>query len=81
MSNIIYSKDSLKTLKSYDSKTSDRLVTAIESIPLGDIKKLKGSNVPPLFRLRVGKYRVVYIVEDNDIIKVIKIDTRGDVYK
>ncbi len=48
MSNIIYSKDSLKTLKSYDSKTSDRLVTAIESIPSGDIKKLKGNNVPPL---------------------------------
>lgn len=81
MSNIIYSKDSLKTLKSYDSKTSDRLIIAIESIPLGDIKKLKGNNVPPLFRLRVGKYRVVYIIEDNDIIKVIKIDTRGDVYK
>lgn len=81
MSNIIYSKDSLKILKSYDNKTSDRLIIAIESIPLGDIKKLKGNNVPPLFRLRVGKYRVVYIVEDNDIIKVIKIDTRGDVYK
>lgn len=81
MSNIIYSKESLKTLKTYDKTTVNRLVIAIEGIPLGDIKKLQGKSLPPLYRLRVGKYRVIYSIESDKIIKIIKIDTRGDVYK
>jgi len=61
MIKIIYSKDSKKSLDSYDKKTSLRIIKAIDDIPLGDIKRLEGNNVPILFRLQVGKYRVVYI--------------------
>ncbi|MDR7855646.1 type II toxin-antitoxin system RelE/ParE family toxin [Tissierella sp.] len=77
----IYSKDSKKSLESYDKKTGLRIIKAIEDIPLGDIKRLEGNNVPILFRLRVGKYRIIYSYLDKDCIKVIKIDTRGDIYK
>ncbi len=44
-----------------------------------DIKKLQGE---PYFRLRVGKWRIIYHREDEiKIISIEKIKARGDVYK
>ena len=61
--------------------TQIRIVKAIELLPNGeDIKKLKGHN--DLFRLRVGDYRIIYTVDNGElIIYVIDINNRGDVYK
>lgn len=43
-----------------------------------DCKKLTGSN---LFRVRVGAYRIVYEIKDNDVVVVIvKVGHRRDVY-
>ena len=81
MIKIVYSKDAKKTLDSYENKTAKRILDAIDKIPLGDIKKLVGNNVPPLFRIRIGKYRVIYFYSNNDCLNIIKIDTRGDIYK
>lgn len=81
MTKIIYSKSSRKTLETYDKKLALRIIKGIEEIPLGDIKKLEGSKVPILYRLRIGKYRVIYSYLNEDTIQVIKIDTRGDIYK
>ena len=81
MIKIVYSKDAKKTLDSYENKTAKRILDAIDKIPLGDIKKLVGNNVPPLFRIRIGKYRVIYFYWNNDWLNIIKIDTRGDIYK
>jgi len=41
-------------------------------VKLGDVKGV--------FRLRVGDYRVVYRIEDDEVL-VLKIGYRGDVYK
>jgi len=46
----------------------------------GDVKKLKGNDIPPIFRLRVSKYRVLFYMDETDI-KILKVDSRGDVYK
>ncbi|MCK7536943.1 MAG: hypothetical protein MZV63_41275 [Marinilabiliales bacterium] len=46
----------------------------------GDIRKLKGQAIKNSFRLRVGRYRVVYIGRGDEI-RILKIDTRGDIYK
>ena len=81
MIKIVYSKDAKKTLDSYENKTAKRILDAIDKIPLGDIKKLVGNNVPHLFRIRIGKYRVIYFYSNNDCLNIIKIDTRGDIYK
>jgi len=44
-----------------------------------DIDVLKGRNG---FRLRVGQYRIIYTRQDDQlIIEVVKIRTRGDIYK
>ena len=81
MSSIVYSKQAKKALKGFDKKTAMRIKKSIDGIPAGDIKCLEGNNLPPLFRLRVGKYRIVYFIERDRQIKILKIDSRGDVYK
>ena len=57
------------------------IVEAIEKLPdNGDIRKLKGQRSKNIFRLRVGGYRVLFIRE-GDSIRILDIDTRGDIYK
>ena len=80
MSRIIYLKAAFKSLEKFDIKIRSKIIEAIEKIPQGDIKKLKGDNRPVLYRLRIGKYRVIYHIEDENII-IAKIDTREDIYK
>lgn len=80
MRSIIYLKSAFKSLSEYDKDTRIRIADAIDKIPQGDIKRLQDQKHPPLYRLRVGKYRIIYHIENNDII-IAKIDTCGDVYK
>lgn len=80
MKRITYLKNAYKTLESYDKGTISRILNAISSIPRGDIKRLQGEKHPPLYRLRVGKYRIIYSIEPDELL-VVKIDTRGDIYK
>ena len=52
-----------------------------EQIQFYDIKLCKG-NLDGLMRLKTGKYRTIFkIINDRLIIFLIKIDSRGDVYK
>ena len=47
--------------------------------PTPDIEKLKGGAG---YRLRVGQYRIIYTrYDDQLIIEVVKIRSRGDIYK
>jgi mRNA interferase RelE/StbE len=79
--NITFSKASRKYLARREKKTSAVIVEAIEGLPeKGDIRMLKGRSIKNIYRLRVGKYRVIYIWEREEI-EIIDIDTRGDVYK
>jgi mRNA interferase RelE/StbE len=80
MRKITYLKNAYKSLAVYYKDTRKRIIDAVEAIPQGDIKKLQGEKYPPLYRLRVGKYRIIYLIEQDEIL-IAKIDTRGDVYK
>ena len=78
---ILYSRTSLKYLEKAEKELARKIVEGINKLPdKGDIKKLKGQKVKSLFRLRIGKIRIIYTIDDDEL-KVIKIDTRGDVYK
>ena len=77
--NIKYEKACLKYLKKLDRNTQLRIIKSINQLPSGDVKKLQGKAED--YRLRVGKYRIVYMYENEQTIKIIKIDTRGDIYK
>ena len=77
---IYFSRESQNALKSYDRKIRTRILQAIARIPKGSIRPLIGSN-PRVYRLRVGKYRALFIYDTDKNIKILKIDSRGDVYK
>jgi mRNA interferase RelE/StbE len=59
-------------------KQGARIKRAISTLPAGDVKKLKG--IDGGYRLRVGSVRVLF-EKESDKIHVIRIDSRGDVYK
>ena len=69
---IIYSKDAIKFLRKQTRQTQNRIISAIEKIPNGDIRKLKGRNG---YRLRVGTFRILFD-EKGTIINIIDIDNR-----
>ncbi|OGC04014.1 hypothetical protein A2276_05295 [candidate division WOR-1 bacterium RIFOXYA12_FULL_43_27] len=72
-----------KELKKYPSKFQDRLVARILGLgnqprPFG-CKKLHGSEY---YRIRIGDYRVVYSIRDNDKqVKILDIGHRKDIYR
>lgn len=84
---IRYSKDALKFLSKLDKKSVDRIREAIAGLtcnpPVGDIKTMQGYN-DGRKRLRVGSWRIIYRLESDktvEIIFVIDIGNRGDIYK
>ena len=76
--NILFSKKAEKYLASLVPRVAFNIVNRIELIPEGDIRPLAGRTGE--YRLRVGKYRIIFFISE-DTISVVKIDTRGDVYK
>ena len=72
-----YSKQARKFLEKQEQRVRQRIEAAIQELPAGDVKKLKGQ---PYYRLRVGDFRVIFDREGS-VILVVKIDNRGQVYK
>ncbi|WP_332367410.1 type II toxin-antitoxin system RelE family toxin [Micromonospora sp. WMMC241] len=72
-----------KLLRKLDRPVQARLVAAIAGLaadprPVG-VKALVGH--PGLLRIRVGSYRVVYLVRDDElIVLVVQLGHRSDVY-
>lgn len=80
---IKYSNSAKKYIESLDSKTKKRIKQAIDGLPNGDVKVLKGYD-DKRKRLRVGKYRIIYnyITErEVEILYIMDVDSRGDIYK
>ena len=75
---IFFSKKAENYLLSLPPRISMHILKKIEEIPEGDIRPLSGRKDE--FRLRVGKFRVLFYIDEENL-KVFKIDTRGDVYE
>ena len=74
-----------KSLKKLDNSISQRIIEIIEKLAedpiLHDSKRIIGIK-EKVFRIRVGKFRVLYRVDyENFCIVIIDIDTRERVYK
>ena len=80
MYQIIIKKKAKKFIDSLPVNGRRRVVAAIELLPNGeDIKKLKGHD--KLLRLRVGEYRIIYTVDNGElIVYVIDAGSRGQIY-
>lgn len=80
MYQIIIKKKAKKFIDDLPTNERSRVVAAIERLPDGeDIKKLKGRD--NLLRLRVGQYRIIYTVDNGElIVYVIDAGNRGQIY-
>lgn len=80
MYKIIIQKKAKKFIKSLPKNDRIRVVAAIEQLPNGsDIKSLKGHD--GFFGLRVGSYRIIYTVDNGELIAyVIGPNNRGQIY-
>lgn len=84
---IQYEKSAIKYLKSLQRGQRNLILEAIEKLTHkpaeGDIKKMSGYR-DDRYRLRVGKYRVIYKYLTNkeiEILSIMDIGSRGDIYK
>jgi mRNA interferase RelE/StbE len=81
---VIIDKTATSYLEKLPNNLQARIQTKIDNLaddprPSG-IKELKGSK--GFYRLRVGSYRVIYTIIDNLLlVTVLRIGSRGDVYK
>jgi mRNA interferase RelE/StbE len=84
MFNVEFSSKARKFLKKIDSETWKRLMEKIEKLrddPFpSDLKRVIGRK-EKTFRIRVGDYRILYIVFfDKNLLFISKIDKRSKVY-
>ncbi|MBO5383432.1 MAG: type II toxin-antitoxin system RelE/ParE family toxin [Ruminococcus sp.] len=80
MYKIIIKKKAKKFIDKLPQNERIRIAKAIQALPNGEnIKKMKGYS--DLFRLRVGDYRIIYSVNNGELL-VIVIDAgnRGEIY-
>ena len=84
---VLFDKKAKKFIETQDVSTKQRFLKGILGLtqkpPVGDIKKLQGYTDGRL-RLRVGKFRIIYRYttdETIEILHIMDIDSRGDIYK
>lgn len=77
---ISYSKSFEKKFSKYDRKLQEKIFQAIQNIPEGDIKRLTRDDIPPIYRIRVSKYRILFHMNEEEV-QILKVDSRGDIYK
>ncbi|TCX51906.1 MULTISPECIES: type II toxin-antitoxin system RelE/ParE family toxin [unclassified Dehalobacter] len=84
---IKYTKTAVKVINSLDKAMKLKIKNGIEGLteapPKGDIKQLQGYD-PSLYRLRIGKYRILYeytIIDNKQALIIKDIGSRGDIYK
>ena len=85
MFSIEYSKAARKALKAMPRKASRLIMENVETLaidpmaPNNNVKKLTSH---PGYRLRVGDWRVVYLIHEQALlIAVVRIAPRGDAYQ
>lgn len=82
-----YSKSAIKAIHAMDKQTKQRIHNGILGLmhkpPVGDTKPMQGF-FDERYRLRVGKYRIIYkfgLENELEILHIIDIGSRGDIYK
>ena len=84
MYQIRFTKSATKALRKLPPAIIPKIIKKVESLKAnpraGDTKKLRGTS-SDLWRIRVGDYRVIYLIEDEiKVLTVTKVGDRKDIY-
>ena len=79
---IVIEKAAEKFIVKLPRPDKERGLKAISRLPeQGDIKQLKGQKSRGMFRLRVGDYRIIYTVDDGQLVVcIVDAGNRGQIY-
>ena len=79
---IVIEKAAEKFIVKLPRPDKERILKAISRLPeQGDIKQLKGQKSRGMFRLRVGDYRIIYTVDDGQLVVcIVDAGNRGQIY-
>lgn len=85
MHKLIFKKAALKAIRKMPKPQAQKLQSELEIMACdphayqGDWKPMKGA---PFWRLRQGSYRAICSIDDGElVVLVLKVGSRGDVYK
>ena len=76
---IIWHDNAIKKLKKLPKDVQDRIVSAVEKLPMGNVKALSGS-YKGSYRLRVGQWRVLFFYQEKDIV-IFAVKHRREAYR
>jgi mRNA interferase RelE/StbE len=79
---IVYTNRAVKDISSFDQETKERIREALERYsesPLSHAKKMSDSSLGT-YRFRIGDYRVIFDIEDHDII-ILRAGHRQSIYR
>ena len=80
---VVWSPEARTDLRSIERDTALRLLKALDRLlktGTGNVKQLEGFS-PPLFRLRIGAWRLIYRKLGNDTIEIVRVRNRKDAYR
>ena len=64
---ISYSKTFEKKFSKYDKKLQEKMFNDIQNLPNGDVKRLTSNELPPIYRVRISKYRILFHMNEEEI--------------
>ena len=82
---ILWHEDALKDLKNIDNKDAKKIVDKVENYLTQNPSKLGKpliGHLQGLFRYRIGKYRIIYHIQENKlVVLVLKVGRRDKIYR
>lgn len=85
MYKLIIDKKAEKYIKKLDNPTQKRLLNVMIELaenPFSDMSVARMKGYTNTFRKRVGSYRIIFEIDQgNLVILVLKVGSRGDIYK
>lgn len=80
---VVWSPEARADLRAVDRDTALRLLKSLDRFlktGAGNVKQLEGFN-PPLFRIRIGAWRLIYRKQVDNAIEVVRVRNRKDAYR
>ncbi len=79
---LIYTETVLKQLKKLDKKIQERIISALERVRYNPFKHVRKLKDRPEYRLRVGDYRVLMLIDRGKlIILIVAVGHRKKIYR
>jgi mRNA-degrading endonuclease RelE of RelBE toxin-antitoxin system len=79
----IFSDEARADVRAIDRETALRLLETLARFletQAGDVKQLRGFD-PPLYRLRIGDWRVIFRKSGDEAIDVVRVRNRREAYR